>query len=81
MDNPKIRIESDGKTAEVFLDGKEISATLLNFYFHGNVGKKGVCITWNGEMYKRDEKGRLCIENNELVMERFYNGSNEVDGE
>lgn len=76
MDNPKIRIESDGKRAEVFLDGEEIRCILLDF--HGEVAEGKVSIKWSGKKQKLDENGSLCIEDNDLVIESFCHDSNEV---
>lgn len=35
MENPKLRIESDGAITEVYIDGKKVDkATMANFSFH-----------------------------------------------
>lgn len=78
MDNPKIRIESDGITAEIYLDGEKISCTALDF--HGDV-KNGLQIKWHGTMHKREENGNICVENNEIVMDEFYYDSREARSE
>ncbi len=72
----KIRIESDGQTATVYLDGKLIRGTLLDFSFHGDV-EHGIHIKWDGTMQKLDENGRSYVENDEVVTERFHYDSNE----
>lgn len=69
MDNPKIRIESDGHFAEVYLDGTKVRCTSLDF--HGDVGET-IHIKWDGVMQKRDEKGDPIIENHEVVTEEFH---------
>lgn len=37
MDNPKLRIESDGAITEVYIDGKKVDkATMADFTFHAD---------------------------------------------
>lgn len=76
MDNSKIKIESDGERAEVYLDGEKISCTDINITFQGFIDT-GIHIKWDGELHKRDEKGNLCIENDEIVTEKFHYDSYE----
>lgn len=71
MDNPKIKIESDGITAVVYLNGKHIKGKLIDFSFHGDA-ENNIHIKWDGTFLKRDEKGRPCIENDEIVTEEFH---------
>lgn len=68
MDNPKIRIESDGNFAEVYLDGKKVRCVSLDF--HGDV-ENGLHFKWDGAMQKTDEKGEPVIENGKVVTEEF----------
>lgn len=75
MDNPKIRIESDGHFTEVYLDGKKVRCTSLDF--HGDVGES-IHIKWDGVMQKRDEKGDPIIENHEVVTEEFHYDSHKA---
>lgn len=76
MDNPKIRIESDGMRTVVYIDGKKIErCTSLDF--HANVDN-GINIYWNGTMQKEDENGHLIIENDEIATEEFHYDSNEA---
>lgn len=75
MKNPKIKIESDGITAIVYLDGKEIPCTSIDF--HGDV-ENGLYIEWHGTMVKRDENGITCVENDEVVTEEFHYDSRKV---
>lgn len=75
MDNPKIRIESDGHFAEVYLDGKKVGCTSLDF--HGDVGET-IHIKWDGVMQKRDEKGDPIIENHEVATEEFHYDSHKA---
>lgn len=77
MERPTIRIESDGVTAKVWLNDEDISATLLDFSFHGDV-ENGIRIKWDGIMHKLNEKGMPYVENNEIAMEEFHYDSGEV---
>jgi hypothetical protein len=68
MENPKIRIESDGNKTEVFVDGKKIDKS-TNIYFQAdpvNIEHNVRCIITR---YKADESGNYVIENGELVKE------------
>ena len=49
MDRPTIKIESDGITAKVYLNGEHIKCTSLDF--HGSV-ENGLHIKWDGVMQK-----------------------------
>lgn len=69
MDRPTIKIESDGITAKVYLNGEHIKCTSLDF--HGDI-ENGLHIKWDGVMQKRDEKGDPIIENHEVVTEEFH---------
>lgn len=71
MDNPKIRIESDGKTAHIYLNGEHIRSPLIDFSFHGDV-ENGIHIKWSGVIQKLDENGRPYIENGEVATEEFH---------
>lgn len=73
----KIRIESDGQTATVYLDGEPIRGTLVDFSFHGDV-ENGVHIKWDGTMQRLDENGRAYVENDEVVTEEFHYDSKQV---
>lgn len=75
MDNPKIRIESNGICTEVYLDGKKIRCTQLDF--HGDL-EGGLHFNWKGVMQKLDENGRPYVENDEIVTEKFHYDSNEA---
>lgn len=75
MDNPKIRIESNGICTEVYLDGEKIRCTQLDF--HGDVAG-GLHINWKGLMQKLDENGNPYIENDEVATEKFQYNSVEA---
>lgn len=72
MDNPKIRIESDGVTAVICLDGEHIRSTLLDFSFHGDVDENGIHIKWDGIKQKLNENGMPYVENDEVATEEFH---------
>lgn len=70
MDNPKIKIESDGICTKVYLDGEKIkNCTSINF--HADV-ENGIHVQWNGTKHKEDENGHLIIENDEIAAEEFH---------
>lgn len=77
MENPKIRIESDGKIARVYLNGEHIRGTLIDFSFHAGV-ENDIHIKWDGVMQKLDENGNLYIENDEIATEEYHYDSREV---
>lgn len=77
MENPKIKIESDGITAKVYLNGEKISCPLLDFVFHGDV-ENGIHIKWDGVIHKLDENGITLVENDEIVTEEFHYDSKEA---
>lgn len=74
MDNPKIRIESDGITTKVYLDGKKIRCTSIDF--HGDVDN-GLHIKWDGTFLKEDANGVVYTLNDEIATEEFHYDSNE----
>lgn len=75
MDNPKIRIESDGHFAEVYLNGKKVRCTSLDF--HGDV-EESIHIKWDGVMQKLDENGMPYVENDEVATEEFHYDSHKA---
>ena len=76
MDNPKIRIESDGVTAVVYLNGEKIRCTSLDF--HGDADENRIYIKWDGTMQIADENGNPIIRNGMLVTEEFHYDSSEA---
>lgn len=78
MDNPKIRIESDGIATIVYLNGERVRCTSLDF--HGDVAG-GIHVEWDGIFIKEDENGKTLIENGEVVTEEFHYGNREVMGQ
>ena len=70
MDNPKIRIESDGIIVNVYLEGEKIRCTSLNFA--GETKEEGALIKWDGVMQKLNENGVPYVENNEIATKEFH---------
>ena len=66
MENPKLRIESDGRITEVYIDGKKVNrATMADFHFHA----EPFDVKFTYEKYATDKSGKIKIENNETVRE------------
>lgn len=66
MDNPKLRIESDGHITEVYIDGKKVNrATMADFRFHAEPYN----VDFTYEKYVTDENGKIKIVNDEIVRE------------
>lgn len=68
MDNPNIRIESDGITTAVHLNGKHIRTKELNFHADS---KDGLNIRWDGILVKENKDGEALIQNEDFVTEKF----------
>ncbi len=76
MENPKIKIESDGIRTIVYLDGKKVErCTSINF--HADV-EDSIRAQWSGTTQKEDENGHLIIENDEIATEEFHYDSHEA---
>lgn len=73
----KIRIESDGQTAVIYLNGEHIKSPLLDFSFHGDA-ENGIHIKWDGIMQKLNENGMPYVENDKIATEEFHYDSNEA---
>lgn len=54
--NEKIKIISDGETAQVYIDGKKVSCTDIELHFSGHA-KKNPMITVDAQWHKTDENG------------------------
>lgn len=84
----KIRIESDGHFAKVYLDGEKVRCTFLDFHGHvdnnvrlvdGDVVTGGICIKWDGTVQKLNENGQPYVdENGELATEKFHYDNREA---
>nr|DAQ01226.1 MAG TPA: hypothetical protein [Caudoviricetes sp.] len=63
----KIKIISDGKTAQVFIEGKKVSCTDMELHFSGHVGKKPM-ITVDAQWNKEDKDGNLVLNNDKTEV-------------
>lgn len=81
MDNPKIKIESDGNFAELYLNGKKVGSRLIDFRFHADMQRGKVNIEWGGLLIVKDEKGNTVIKHDDILKENFYYDSNDKGGE
>lgn len=80
MDNPKIRIESDGNSVELYLNGKKVKSKLIDFRFHANAKRQKTSIEWGGLIAVESESGNPIIKHDEIVTENFYYDSNDKEG-
>lgn len=81
MDNPKIRIESDGNFVELYLNGEKVKSQLIDFRFHANVKNQKISIEWGGLIAVEDESGSPVIKHDNIMTENFYYDSNDKEGE
>ena len=58
----KIKIISDGKTAQVFVDGKKVMCTDMELHFSGHVGREPM-ITVDARWRKTDKNGSPILNN------------------
>ena len=65
--NEKIKIVSDGKTAQVFIDGKEVRCTDMELHFSGHIDRKPM-ITVDAQWHKEDEDGNLVLNNDKTEV-------------
>lgn len=65
--NEKIKIISDGKTAEVFIDGKKVKCTDMELHFIGHSNQSPmikVDARWN----KTDENGNAILDEDKTAI-------------
>lgn len=60
VEKPKIMITSDGKFAEVYIDGKKVRCTDMELHFIGHVNEKPM-ITVDAQWHKTDENGNVIL--------------------
>jgi len=64
MENPKLRIETDGKTTEIYIDGQQVlGACMLDIH------AEPFEVYCKLEKYKRDAEGQYIVEKDELLRE------------
>ena len=56
----KIKIISDGKTAQVYIDGKKVRCTDIELHFSGHTDRKPM-ITVDARWHKTDENGVIIL--------------------
>lgn len=56
----KIMIKSDGKTAQVFIDGKKVSCTDMELHFIAHA-KRSPMIKVDARWHKKDENGNMIL--------------------
>lgn len=68
MENPKIKIESDGNITEVWIDGQKVEkATMADFEFHAEPFE----VYCELEKYQLDKNRKIIVKNNELLKEKM----------
>lgn len=76
MDNPKIKIESDGITASVHINGEPVSCVAVDF--HGDV-EDDINIKWDATCVKRNEDGTTIVsEIDKIEYQKFSYDSKEA---
>jgi hypothetical protein len=60
VEKPKIMITSDGKFAQVYIDGKKVRCTDMELRFIGHVNEKPM-ITVDAQWNKTDENGNVIL--------------------
>ena len=63
----KIMIISDGKTAQVFIDGKKARCTDIELYFIGHSNQSPM-IKVNARWHKTDENGNTILNENKTAI-------------
>lgn len=68
MENPKIRIESDGHITEVWIDGQKVEkATMADFEFHAEPFE----VYCELEKYQLDKDGGIIVKDYEPLKENI----------
>lgn len=63
----KIMIKSDGKTAQVFIDGEKVNCTDMELHFIGHV-RENPMITIDAQWYKMDENGNMILNEDKTAI-------------
>lgn len=68
MENPKIRIESDGYVTEVWIDGQKVkNTTMADFKFHAEPFE----VYCELEKCQHDKDGNIIVKNDEILKENI----------
>lgn len=65
--NEKIKIISDGKTAQVFIDGKKVRCTDMELHFIGHA-RENPMITIDVQWHKTDENGNMILSEDKTAI-------------
>ena len=65
--NEKIKIISDGKTAQIFIDGKKVRCTDVELHFIGHA-KENPMITIDAQWHKTDENGNVILNEDKTAI-------------
>lgn len=63
----KIKIISDGETAEVYIDGKKVRCTDMELHFIGHIYREPM-ITVYAQWDKTDENGNVILNEDKTVV-------------
>lgn len=67
VEKTKIMIKSDGKTAQVFIDGKKVNCTDIELHFIGHSNQRPM-IKVNARWHKTDENGNAILNENKTAI-------------
>lgn len=67
VEKTKIMIKSDGKTAQVFIDGKKVNCTDMELHFIGHSNQRPM-IKVNARWHKTDEKGNAILNEDKTAI-------------
>ena len=65
--NEKIKIISDGKTAQVFIDGKKVNCTDMELHFIAHA-KQSPMIKVDARWHKTDENGNAILNEDKTAI-------------
>jgi hypothetical protein len=65
--NEKIKIISDGETAEVFIDGKKVKCTDMELHFIGHSNQSPM-IKVDARWHKTDENGNAILDEDKTAI-------------
>lgn len=77
IENPKIKIVSDGNRTILHLNGENARGRLLDFSFHADVETGKAIVVCEGKLNKTDKMGNIAIKDDKVVEEKFRYDSRE----